>query len=328
MRATIRQLFLYGLVGMANTATAYAVFALLLYCRVHYALATFIGGVAGLTLGFRLTGRVVFRQRQGSFLRYLMVFAVAYALNVAIQYKLSGRINGYAAGAVATAACFLLSFLLNRAFSFAAEEPRKPESYDADYAGVQIQRSRNPLRRLVRLFYLKDILRHVPGPALDFGCGAGDLLALLPAGSKGLEINASAVEYCRARGLDAELYDPEADGYRLLEVEEGRFAAVLLTHVLEHLERPDLALESLFQACDRLGIQRVILTVPCAKGFKFDPTHRTFVDREYLEEHGLWEGPLFRPSYWGFFPLDVAWVGRYYTFHELRVVFDRAQDHV
>ena len=39
------------------------------------------------------------------------------------------------------------------------------------------------------------------GPTLDYGCGAGELLELLPAGSEGAEVNREAVEYCRSKGL-------------------------------------------------------------------------------------------------------------------------------
>ena len=310
---------------MANTVTAYAVFAVLLYCRVHYALATLAGGTAGLVLGFRLMGRLVFRGRHGSFLRYMIVFAITYALNVSIQARLIGHVNGYAAGAIATSICFLVSFVMNRTFSFGAGVRSKPDTYDSGYAAMQIRRSRNPIRRLIRLLYLKDILRYVSGPALDFGCGAGDLLALLPPGSKGLEINPSAVEYCKSRGLNAELYDPLSDQYQMLGLDEGRYSSILLTHVVEHLDHPEVALHGLFAACRRLGIPRIVLTVPCSKGFRFDPTHRTFVDKRYLEGHGLWSGDSFRVSHSAFFPLNAGWIGRFYTFHELRVVFDRVQ---
>ena len=198
-----------------------------------------------------------------------------------------------------------------------------PDRFNEEYAAIQVRRSRNPLRRLVRYWYLSDILKHLNGPGIDFGCGAGDLLARMPVGSIGLEINPVAVDYCRGRGLDAHLYDPEKDAYQLGEIRSGTYKCVVFTHVLEHLESPDDVLRCVMRSCKRIGVSRVVITQPCEKGFKFDKTHRTFVDPAYFSEKGLYEAEGFRVSSEYRFPLNVKWLGSYYTFHEWRVVFDR-----
>lgn len=324
MDSHLRQLIRFGLVGLFNTAVAYGVFALLLRIGVHYALATLLGGVAGMLVGFNSTGRFVFKRTgNGRFLRFLLVFLAMFALNILIQRLLHPAVNRYLAGAAATVACFLVSYTLNRSFVFGARDQGASEAYDGDYARVQIQRSRNPLRRWVRSYYLRDIVRYTEGPSIDVGCGAGDLLARLPEGSMGLEVNAAAVEHCRNRGLCVESFDPVADGYRFESLPSGRFRTMIFTHVLEHLEDPAGVLYATFIACGRLGIDRVVLTLPCVRGFRFDPTHRTFVDLEYLNQNRLLEHPDFVPRVVKFFPLDWKWVGRYYTFHELRVVFEQ-----
>jgi putative flippase GtrA len=324
MRRTLDQLFRFGLVGAANTLLSYAVFALCLLAGLHYAAATLFGGLAGMLLGFKLTGSLVFGNRDHRrFLRFVAVFLGLYLLNVAIQRSLQGRVSPYAAGAIATVACFLLSFALNRCFVFRLEMDNRPQDYGEDYAGVQIRRSRNPLRRWVRHYYLNDILRHVQGPSVDFGCGAGDMLAMLPPGSMGLEINPAAVDYCKARDLQALRYDPEMDRFQLLDLPPGRFTTFLATHVLEHLADPAVALKLLLRACARLGIRRVILTLPCEKGFLFDRTHLTYVDAAYFEANGLYDCEGFTRTQAGYFPLNGKWLGKYYTFHEFRVVLDR-----
>ena len=61
--------------------------------------------------------------------------------------------------------------------------------FDAGYAGEQLRRSKQPLRKVVKGFYLRSVLSLLNGPTIDYGCGAGQLLALLPAGSLGLEVN-------------------------------------------------------------------------------------------------------------------------------------------
>lgn len=323
MRAPIRQLMRFGLAGAFNTTVAYVVFALLLYLGMHYALATFLGGLAGLVVGYRTNSRFVFGHRgESRWLRFFSVFLLVYLLNISIQRLLHPYLDPYLSGGVATAASFLVSFALNRRFVFGADD-ESPLGYGEAYAQVQIGRSRNPLRRLVRAYYLRDIVRYVEGPAIDVGCGTGDLLALLPEGSLGLEINPAVVAYGRSIGLKVEPYDPATDGYRLDMVPPNTYETVLFTHVLEHLEDPGLALATVFESSPRTGIRRVVLTLPCERGFRFDPTHRTYVDEAYLRERGLLSRTDFSPVVIRRFPLNLRWLGRVYTFHELRVVFLR-----
>jgi hypothetical protein len=63
--------------------------------------------------------------------------------------------------------------------------------FDKNYAAEQLRRRRHPLRRLVKRHYLNNILSEVRGPTIDFGCGAGQLLARFPParwGSKSIPI--------------------------------------------------------------------------------------------------------------------------------------------
>lgn len=324
MNIPVRQLLRFGLVGLFNTGVAYSTFALLIFAGLHYTLATFLGGLSGMLVGYKTTGKLVFDHHDNSrIFRFAGVFVLMYALNIAIQWRLNSMMNHYYAGAVATGVCFLLSFALNRRFVFSKTSRTVPNSYDREYADIQIRRSRNPLRRLVRSVYLRDIARFVKGPAIDVGCGAGDLLARLPAGSLGLEINPAAVEFCLARGLEAEIYDPDKDGYRFERVRPGQFDSMIFTHVLEHMDNPAEILDAVFHACWRLEIKRMILTVPCRRGYCFDPTHRTFVDKAFLADHGLLVHRYYKPLIMKYFPFDVKWIGNYYTFHEFRVVFVR-----
>ncbi|MFT7116026.1 MAG: hypothetical protein ACI9I0_001236 [Rhodoferax sp.] len=56
-----------------------------------------------------------------------------------------------------------------------------------------MNRQQNPLRKLVKLFYVLRVLRHVQGPSLEAGCGAGQILARLPPGLAGMEVNSYLV---------------------------------------------------------------------------------------------------------------------------------------
>lgn len=194
------------------------------------------------------------------------------------------------------------------------------ELYGDEYFTYLQQRS--PIRRLVRTVYLKDIRKHCMGPTIDFGCGIGELLKILPAGSVGFEVNPVAVAYCRNKGLDVSLYDPEEDRYSFRNIPPDVFTSFTMNHVLEHIPDSAHTLHTILESCLRLGIQRIVFTVPGWKGYQADKTHRTFIDREYLKASGIWEHPHYRLLHHYYFPFDSAMVGKIFRHNELRLVFD------
>lgn len=195
--------------------------------------------------------------------------------------------------------------------------------YDKAYAEKQLQRSRHPLRRVVKNFYLNNILRDVIGPTIDFGCGAGQLLRRLPAGSIGLEVNPYLVSELRNFGMNVMPYDPEVDQFFLRDLPTDRFKTFAMAHVLEHFEEPDQILHKICKACGRLGVQRVILIVPGEKGFSADRTHKTFCNYLYFDKHGLLSCEGYEVCKTEYFPVNLEVIGRYFTFHEFKVVYDR-----
>lgn len=141
----------------------------------------------------------------------------------------------------------------------------------------------------------------------------------------GLEVNAASVAYCRSRGLNVALYDPDSDGYTLRDLPIGQFDTLIASHVLEHLEQPDEVLRLLFEASARLGIARLVIIVPGPKGFASDSTHRTFVDEAYLRERRLLDVAGWRRVCSRRFPLDNAWFGRLFTHNELSLVWEKSR---
>lgn len=193
-------------------------------------------------------------------------------------------------------------------------------SYDARYTRYQLQRS--TLRKRVRRVYLQSALEQLRGPTVDFGCGVGELLERLPPGSVGLEINPVSVEHCRARGLDARLYDGYADdwGLGVLAPDQG-LQSLVISHVLEHLDEPMRILSALLRSCRRLGISRVLVIVPGARGFRSDATHRTFVDLPMLSAPDVVAGTGFRRASSRYFPGNLRALGAVFPHHELQVLF-------
>lgn len=185
--------------------------------------------------------------------------------------------------------------------------------FNEDYTRYQVNRSW--FRKLVRKVYLRRAASQVVGRTLDFGCGIGELLSILPDGSRGLEYNEATVAYCRSIGLPVAHYDGFGDDWSLsgLSRADG-LQSMVVSHVLEHLEHPGSVFRKLLAAADRLGIRRVLVIVPGMAGFRIDPTHLTFVDEAMLERsipHGWVRKETFH------FPFPAAWVGDYFVYNEL-----------
>ncbi|MEJ7746737.1 MAG: methionine biosynthesis protein MetW [Luteimonas sp.] len=191
--------------------------------------------------------------------------------------------------------------------------------FDADYTDYQVNRS--ALRKIVRRAYLRSAASLLQGPTLDFGCGAGELLAQLPKGSKGLEYNQATVEHCRDNGLDVDWYDGEPDRWRLSVIPDGRcFESMVVSHVLEHLDAPIEILGRLLSATQRMGVSRVLVIVPGRAGYRIDDTHRTFVDLDMLSAPAVLEGTGFRMQQARYFPGNVRVLGDWFPHHELQVL--------
>lgn len=193
--------------------------------------------------------------------------------------------------------------------------------YDKEYFNYLL--NRGSFRRFIRGFYLRDIKKYCKGKTIDFGCGVGELLKILPNGSMGLEINKVAVEYCQSAGLDVNLYSPENDNYQLAMITNNSFTTFTMNHVLEHIKESYKTIETLFSTCHRLGIQRIVFTVPGIKGYESDNTHETFINKKYFADNGLLNSKYYRLYKAKYFPINNELFSQYFTHNELRLVFDK-----
>jgi hypothetical protein len=200
----------------------------------------------------------------------------------------------------------------------------KDDLYAADY--FEYLKNRSAVRKRIRRFYLKDIAGYCTGKTIDFGCGVGELLQYLDKGSLGLEVNPVAVHFCKAHGMEVNLYDPETDQYRLSMIPEHCCTTFTMNHVLEHIENAAEVVSALFKSCHRLGIKRIVLTVPGIKGYASDPTHRSFIDQGFFEKNKLWDNPYYTRVQEKHFPVNSATFGEYFTHNEWRIIFNARHD--
>ena len=127
-------------------------------------------------------------------------------------------------------------------------------------------------------FYL-DLLRDLPGPVLDVGCGRGEFLQLLASEgipASGVESNPVSVEAARSRGLAVE----QADALALLGGwPAGKLGAVVAFQVVEHWA-PEVIFRFLQLSRRALAPGGVLVaetinvdSLSALKAFYLDPTH-------------------------------------------------------
>ncbi len=195
-------------------------------------------------------------------------------------------------------------------------------SFGETYALEQLRRAKHPVRRLLKKLYVSRLLRKVSGATLDYGCGAGQLLARLPPGSLGLESNPTLVAALQFAGLPVRQWTHREDGFDLPGLETHGFETLVISHVLEHLCNPCDAFRRLLIASRELGVKRVLVVVPGERGYKSDQTHKTFIDMDWIVGQGWRSFDHFKMTAHEFFPLPWEAAGRLFIYNELHLTFD------
>jgi 2-polyprenyl-3-methyl-5-hydroxy-6-metoxy-1,4-benzoquinol methylase len=152
----------------------------------------------------------------------------------------------------------------------------EPDTAGEWYAARLERLSAKSWKRLIPDPYRWNIRRVGLGRVLDIGCGIGRCLAFNDGNGVGIDHNATSVEICRSRGLEA--YTPE----EFQSLNPGKFDSILLSHVLEHttIDEGRELLTSYLPFLKDGG--KVLLITPQRAGQKSDPTHVRFLDREGL----------------------------------------------
>jgi len=104
-----------------------------------------------------------------------------------------------------------------------------------------------------------ELTRHLPGPVLDFGCGAGALVRALRSegvDAYGLELDDERIRHHLLD--DTRPWVTLYDGRLPTPFRDGQFRSVCCSEVIEHLPDPVAAVEELA----RLASERLVVTVP------------------------------------------------------------------
>ena len=197
--------------------------------------------------------------------------------------------------------------------------------YDSHYALEQIRRSRQPVRRAIKYFFLNSIRKDIIGPTVDFGCGACQLLRYLPEGSIGLEVNEYLVDKMRGDGMEILLTRQGDYTSFIASVNSGEYSCLVMSHILEHIEDSARVLRKIMKVAHAKKIKRIILVLPGLKGYQSDSTHKTFVDMDYIVDNGLYSCEGYRILKKGYFPVNIRKMGNYFKYNELKIVYEIQQ---
>lgn len=196
-------------------------------------------------------------------------------------------------------------------------------NFDQFYADEQLRRSKHPIRRLIKYFYIKNIIKDVVGLAIDLGCGAGQLLEKLPPDSLGLELNPFLIKELSSKGLQTLRFDINEDNGRFSGIPSNQFKTLIISHVLEHFADASAVMQKLFSSANDLGITRIIIVVPGKVGYASDSTHRTFINVAYIKNHGLEFMSGYQLISASHFPVPIECVGDISIYQELKHIYEQ-----
>ena len=131
-------------------------------------------------------------------------------------------------------------------------------------------------------FFPKLVKQFTDGNVLDLGFGTGGFLRFLKSKNKtfsGIDSNPFLVEQLAKQGFLVKL-----DDITKLDTVVGPVKNAITDNVLEHLdlEQIDNVFSSLKQKMAKDGV--LVVIVPLEKGYQRDPTHKTFVNKELIEQ--------------------------------------------
>ena len=121
-----KKFILFLIVGLVNTGFGYGLFALLIYLKVHYALASLLANILGIIFNFKTTGIIVFRNNNNLLIfRFFLAYGISYFLGLLFLYICNYfQISNYIAGAVWLLPGAIISYFLLKSMVFRAKSIR------------------------------------------------------------------------------------------------------------------------------------------------------------------------------------------------------------
>ncbi len=119
-----RQFLRFIIVGIFNTIIGLSAIYSLIYFGVNNYIANIFGYMLGLTVGYILNKYYVFgvhysnKNKYGQFVKYLVIFIIAYTVNIVILFIALKYMTGYLAQFISMGAYTIINFILNKYITF------------------------------------------------------------------------------------------------------------------------------------------------------------------------------------------------------------------
>ncbi len=171
------------------------------------------------------------------------------------------------------------------------------------------------LGKIYRKVFLFPFLRFKTGPRfVDLGCGIGDFLSYGDKGSVGLDTNIFNINFLKDKHLNG--YHIEDDG--IFPLKDNSFKVVISDQVLEHIVDPRKFISEIKRILKKGG--KIIIGVPCKKGFQIDPDHKVFYELDNLKDLFL-SDPKIRITDYFYFPFPFKFFGKFIKIQSLYMIF-------
>lgn len=123
MSTSCNRFLLFLFVGGINTLFGYGIFALFIFCGIHYMIATLLSTVMGILFNFKSTGGIVFKNKDnGLIFKFFSVYAITFILNVLfLKIALYNNFNIYIASFAITIPMAFVSYFLQKNLVFRRE---------------------------------------------------------------------------------------------------------------------------------------------------------------------------------------------------------------
>jgi len=107
-------------VGVINTGFGYGLFALLIYFKLHYTIASLVSTILGVIFNFKTTGIIVFKNSNNQLIfRFFFVYGITYLLGLLFLYFTNMlKISNYTAWAVWLVPAAIISYFLQKSIVF------------------------------------------------------------------------------------------------------------------------------------------------------------------------------------------------------------------
>ncbi len=121
-----KRFILFLIVGVINTCFGYGLFALLIYLKLHYSLASLISTFMGILFNFKTTGVIVFKNNNNLLIfRYFLAYGITYLIGLLFLFVTNHfKISNYIAGAAWLLPGAIISYFLMKSFVFKFKESK------------------------------------------------------------------------------------------------------------------------------------------------------------------------------------------------------------